>query len=428
MSYFSSPNQGLSAGAPAAGGSMARPKYGLKSFPQPVGGLGVLAEQVAQHSSAPNYAAPSIDAPRRITYDPNASPSAGNWAPSATNATAFAAKSGPGPAQADISRFMRTDGVVPAAQQRGPSLEGPTPDGRPLSQYVREGGGARDGEIGFGAFKPAPTPRPDPWAYLGDAMKGYQGNIDKLNGMENPWESTMSLGALDRSRAGLAAQGARAGVHDQNDAIKQMMAGGGLIAQGDLNNMSDNMRAGVTNQQNALYADYNKNRIGWGDQRQELLATQYDRMAGLAALPGQMEAQGYRNRIGGQDAYEYTTQDAANQRAALREFEYKGAKYRDEVGAQDAYEYTKDESANMRGLSRVNAAKAGTLANDAANATNYENNETRGARLAQVGLSLGLSQAQAKEAQWRAENQGLAAAIQFITGIAPAAGSILGKR
>ncbi len=56
----------------------------------------------------------------------------------------------------------------------------------------------------------------------------------------------MTIGALDRSRAGIAATGARANVHSQNDAIKAMMAGGGLMSQGDLANRSDNFQAGVT--------------------------------------------------------------------------------------------------------------------------------------------------------------------------------------
>lgn len=337
------------------------------------------------HSGGGGYS--TAPAGRTVTYDPNASPAAGNWAPSANNATSFAAKSGPSTAGApDIARFMRTDGVVPAgfgsvggysppAAPRAPSLEGPMPDGSTLSEHVRKGGSPLVGQIGGPAFdrsQMAHLPsqqqpqRPDPWAFLGDAMKGYQSNVETLKGLNNPWESTMSLGALDRSRAGVAAQGARAGVHNQNDAIKQMMAGGGLMAQGDLNNMSDNMRAGVTNAQNNLYADYNKQRIGWEDQRQQNLASQYDRMAGLAEAPLRFDTIGldnegkrYGNQVAAQQAYEYTKQDAANFRAGLQELGYKDAALDWQKKNQDVYEYTKPESAGWRQAERMNGAEQG---------------------------------------------------------------------
>lgn len=288
---------------------------------------------------------------RTVTYNPNASPAAGNWAPSANNATSFAAKSGPSTAGApDIARFMRTDGVVPAGFG---SVGGYSPPAFDRSQM---------------AHLPSQQQpqRPDPWAFLGDAMKGYQSNVETLKGLNNPWESTMSLGALDRSRAGVAAQGARAGVHDQNDAIKQMMAGGGLMAQGDLNNMSDNMRAGVTNAQNNLYADYNKQRIEWEDQRQQNLASQYDRMAGLAEAPLRFDTIGldnegkrYGNQVAAQQAYEYTKQDAANFRAGLQELGYKDAALDWQKKNQDVYEYTKPESAGWRQAERRNGAEQG---------------------------------------------------------------------
>lgn len=255
------------------------------------------------------------------------------------------------------------------------STEGPMPDGSTLSEHVRKGGSPLVGQIGGPAFDQSQmahlpsqqqAQRPDPWAFLGDAMKGYQSNVETLRGLNNPWESTMSLAALDRSRAGVAAQGARANVHDQNDAIKQMMAGGGLMAQGDLNNMSDNMRAGVTNAQNALYADYNKNRIGWEDKRQENLASQYDRMAGLAEAPLRFDSIGldnegkrYQNQVGAQQAYEYTKQDAANFRAGLQELGYKDAALDWQKKNQDVYEYGTQEAANLRGLARKTAAESG---------------------------------------------------------------------
>lgn len=343
-----------------------------------------LARQMEQQTLGSTQR-PAPSPGRTVTYNPNASPAAGNWAPSANNATSLAAKSGPSTSGApDIARFMRTDGVVPAGfgsvggykPPQAPSLEGPMPDGSTLSEHVRKGGSPLVGQIGGPAFDQSQmahlpsqqqAQRPDPWAFLGDAMKGYQSNVETLRGLNNPWESTMSLAALDRSRAGVAAQGARANVHDQNDAIKQMMAGGGLMAQGDLNNMSDNMRAGVTNAQNSLYADYNKNRIGWEDKRQENLASQYDRMAGLAEAPLRFDSIGldnegkrYQNQVGAQQAYEYTKQDAANFRAGLQELGYKDAALDWQKKNQDVYEYGTQEAANLRGLGRKNAAEQGS--------------------------------------------------------------------
>ena len=336
-----------------------------------------LARQMEQQTLGSTQR-PAPSPGRTVTYNPNASPAAGNWAPSANNATSLAAKSGPSTSGApDIARFMRTDGVVPAgfgsvggysppAAPRAPSLEGPMPDGSTLAEHVRNGGDPLAGQIGH-PFPQQQAKRPDPWAFLGDAMKGYQSNVETLRGLNNPWESTMSLGALDRSRAGVAAQGARAGVHDQNDAIKQMMAGGGLMAQGDLNNMSDNMRAGVTNAQNNLYADYNKQRIGWEDQRQQNLASQYERMAGLAEAPLRFESigldnegKGYANQVAAQQAYEYTKQESADQRAAIRDFQTKNAGLDWQMKNQDTYEYGTQEAANMRGLGRKNAAEQGS--------------------------------------------------------------------
>ena len=313
-----------------------------------------LARQMDQQA-ADSMRLPAPPTGRTVTYNPNASPSAGNWAPSANNATSFAAKSGPGPAQADISRFMRTDGVVPAgfgsvggykpavgaAAASAPTIGQPS---QPSQQR---------------AAQPA-APKVDPNQYLSKALAGYQANIDQLNGMANPWESSMTLGALDRSRAGIAATGARANVHSQNDAIKAMMAGGGLMSQGDLANRSDNFQAGVQNQQNSLYADYNQRRIGWEDQRQQTLGNQYDRMAGLSEMPGRLEAQGLQNQVANQQAWEYTTQDAANQRAAMRQLQLGNAQLDWQRNNQDTYEYGTQEAANYRGLARKNAAEQGS--------------------------------------------------------------------
>ena len=238
------------------------------------------------------------------------------------------------------------------------STEGPMPDGSTLAEHVRNGGSPYAGQIGH-EFAPA-APKVDPNQYLNKALAGYQANIDQLNGMANPWESSMTLGALDRSRAGIAATGARANVHSQNDAIKAMMAGGGLMSQGDLANRSDNFQAGVQNQQNSLYADYNQRRIGWEDQRQQTLGNQYDRMAGLSEMPGRLEAQGLGNQMLNQQVWEYTTQEAANQRAAMRQLQLGNAQLDWQRNNQGTYEYGTQEAANYRGLARKNAAEQGS--------------------------------------------------------------------
>ena len=230
------------------------------------------------------------------------------------------------------------------------STEGPMPDGSTLAEHVRNGGSPYAGQIGH-EFAPA-APKVDPNQYLNKALAGYQANIDQLNGMANPWESSMTIGALDRSRAGIAATGARANVHSQNDAIKAMMAGGGLMSQGDLANRSDNFQAGVQNQQNSLYADYNQRRIGWEDQRQQTLGNQYDRMAGLSEMPGRLEAQGLGNQMLNQQVWEYTTQDAANQRAAMRQLQLGNAQLDWQRNNQDTYEYGTQEAANQRAAMR----------------------------------------------------------------------------
>lgn len=306
------------------------------------------------------------------------------------------------PSQDPVKQFLRRpeEGAAPANfGSMSPGYKAPAAAPAASNPYQAAGSGAADPWT-LQNGKPAAA-RPDPWAYLGDAMKGYQNNVNTLQGLNNPWESTMTLGALDKSRAGIAAQGARAGVHNQNDAIKRMMAGGGLIAQGDLNAMNDNMRAGVLNQQNALYADYNKNRIGWEDQKQQHLANQYDRMTELSMMPGRLEGQGLTNTglglnnerarlgnlIANQDAYEYTTQEAANQRAALRDFQLKDASLDWQKKNQDVYEYTKPEAANWRGLMLENTARA-------QNANVYENEISRNDRMATIGVDRARSQAQ----------------------------------
>lgn len=100
--------------------------------------------------------------------------------------------------------------------------------------------------------------------------------LARLGGLTYDPTGAVARGLAGQARAA-ADQGARDAVHAENDAIKRMMAGGGLLAQADLNNQSDNFRAGVANQQAGLAADYATRGTAWEQwrdgQRAQLLGS-----------------------------------------------------------------------------------------------------------------------------------------------------------
>lgn len=100
--------------------------------------------------------------------------------------------------------------------------------------------------------------------------------LARLAGLTYDPTGAVARGLAGQARAA-ADQGARDAVHAENDAIKRMMAGGGLLAQADLNNQSDNFRAGVANQQAGLAADYATRGTAWEQwrdgQRAQLLGS-----------------------------------------------------------------------------------------------------------------------------------------------------------
>lgn len=96
--------------------------------------------------------------------------------------------------------------------------------------------------------------------------------IARLAGMANPYADPTGQQALGLAgaRRALDSQGTRDSIHGRNDAINRMMAGGGLLAQQDLNALNDNVRAGVMNQQAGLAADYANRATEWDRWREGL--------------------------------------------------------------------------------------------------------------------------------------------------------------
>lgn len=204
------------------------------------------------------------------------------------------------PAQPVVGSF----GSPAAAPRAGASQYTPVPAPRTGAGLIS--GGPADNQVrgafaGQNAAGVAPTPRVgletfDPFAYNRQALSGLAGATKRLEDLANPYADPSGQQALGLAgaRRALDSQGARDSIHGRNDAINRMMAGGGLLAQQDLNALSDNVRAGVMNQQAGLAADYANRSVDWETQRRQEVARQYERQAGLASSPFQLSQEQLR--------------------------------------------------------------------------------------------------------------------------------------
>lgn len=263
--YFgssSSQGRGLAAYSPAAPAKQAKPKgYGLMGLPT-----------FSDFGDA--FAAPAP--PARITPIQMAQPPAPTYKPVAPPPT-LSVPSGHLGQQQRINTAPGTGGSQGLANQGYGLAPGAGNYGGAPTQPAAAPA-ATPPNFGLSApMAPAVDPRMERMlaAYEAQIAKNTRLRDDglaRLAGLDNPYMDAGGQQArgLAGARSALDAQGARDGIHGQNDAINRMMAGGGLLAQQDLNALNDNVRAGVMTQQSGLAADYANRSTEWDRWREGL--------------------------------------------------------------------------------------------------------------------------------------------------------------
>ncbi len=309
------------------------------------------------------------------------------------------------PAQPVVGSF----GSPAAAPRAGASQYTPVPAPRTGAGLISggpSGNQTRGAFAGQNATGVAPNPAGgttafDPFAYNRQALSGLAGATKRLEGLANPYADPSGQQALGLAgaRRALDSQGTRDSIHGRNDAINRMMAGGGLLAQQDLNALNDNVRAGVMNQQAGLASEYANRSVDWETQRRQEVARQYERQAGLASSPYQLSQEQLRAEEASQRLWE--TQMTGQDRIDASRLGLEGAG----IGNQTA-QASLDQFRNMAPVE-------------------LERTRQDVRRLAQQA---NLTQAEAEQAFEVARNQGWYAFFNFLGSASGAIGSALGKR
>ena len=236
----------------------------------------------------------------------------------------------------------------PASQQYGPGMA----DGREQSKFLDSHYGEAPIQWGpTGVESPARIAKKAAARAASTAGQGLGATLPTPKSL-NPYETANGVLTQQRTLQAVASKAAFDASDMRSNAVNNMLAGGGLLSQGALNGMNNDVSARMLGQQSGLAADYMDKSARWNEN--DRTQRRLDEMQPYAIADAAL-----RNKALNSEVYLSTTQEAMGDRAgmlhnaAVRDA---GATTRDGLATTDANRGTYE--GNETSLSRMDGSRA----------------------------------------------------------------------